>query len=404
MKKNRPLAGCLMLALALGSCTYATSPAAQQPVQPTVAAASPVAIGPTRTPASATVAGPASTSIAGAETAAPPTQSLPPPTSVPVTWSDLDLSGRLVYMIAAAEYDKFNVDIQTLDLQTGKVVTDFSSPTNSWIYYATVSPDGRTLAMSYAPPPENGPAQPSAGIYIMPPDGSQQPELLFAPPKPGDQELQVEWSPDGSYIYYTQADLSTPPQPNQVYPIFEIYRRPFPAGEPEPVAEQAYWPRLSADGSRLVYVHVDPFSYVNELYLADPDGSHPQRLGLSGPSIPDTKDAPIFLPDGVSVMFSGPAPLPAGKRSWIEALLGIQSAKADGSIPSDWWSVPKTGGDITQLTHLQTLALYASISPDGRYIASFSADGIFVMRPDGSSVTTIIPTVGGLAGTLTWLP
>lgn len=379
------ICGSLILALAVSGCTYETGQSTQAPPPAVTQDQSPGVVGPTPT---------------APELGATP---VPLTTTIPVSWANLNLKGKLVYMRGGAEYDRFTIDIEVLDLKTGEVRTAFASPNNSWIYYATVSADGKQLAMSYAPPPQNG-VPSKAAIFTMPLDGSEEPKLLFEPPTPNDQEIQVEWSPDGGYIYYTEVNYQIPPEPAQVYPVFRIYRRALPDGSPELIAEKAYWPRLSADSSRLVYVFVDPFSVKNELYVADPDGGHAQSLSLSGPWIPDTKDAPLFAPDGTSVLFSGPAPFPAYKPNWIEGLMGIQIAKADGAIPSDWWSVPQAGGELTQLTHLQTLALYGSVAPDKKHIASFSSDGIFVMNPDGSSVTVVVPTVGGVAGTVTWIP
>ena len=62
------------------------------------------------------------------------------------------------------------------------------------------------------------------------------------------------------------------------------------------------------------------------------------------------------------------------------------------------------GGPVTQLTNLQYAGLFASNAPDGQHIASFSANGLFVMNPDASGVTMIIPDLGGVYGTVSWLP
>src|SRR6266508_461810 len=91
------------------------------------------------------------------------------------------------------------------------------------------------------------------------------------------------------------------------------------------------------------------------------------------------------------------------KPNWFEKLLGIQVAEAH-TIPSDWWSVPLTGGVVTQLTHIQAAGLFASISPDERYIVSYSANGLFVMNPDGTGLTMLIPDMGGTIGTVDWIP
>jgi Tol biopolymer transport system component len=402
MRKASSIGWLLLLALGISGCTYETSPAG--PVSSPTATAEAIA-----KPTAVVAAGQPTASLPAGQPTAISTEpgtnqpSTPQETEIPVTWADLNVKGRLVYMIGGVDYDKFTVDIQILDLLSGRVTTVFSPPPNTWIYYATVSPDGKQLAISYSVPSQT--VVPShASVYTMPLDGSQPPKLLFEPPTKNDQDVQVEWSPDGKYIYYTEVNYNIPPEPNQFYPVYRIYRRALPEGQPELVAEKAYWPRLSGDSSRLVYVFVDPFSLTNQLYVADADGRNARMVEISGSSVSYTKDAPLFAPDRRSIMFSASDPFPADKPNWIETLLGIRTAKADGSIPSDWWSVPEAGGEMTQLTHLQTLALYGSVAPDNKHVASFSASGIFVMNPDGSSVTILVPSVGGIAGTLAWLP
>jgi hypothetical protein len=62
------------------------------------------------------------------------------------------------------------------------------------------------------------------------------------------------------------------------------------------------------------------------------------------------------------------------------------------------------GGEITQLTNIQTAGLFASFAPDGNHIASYSVNGIFVMKPDGSELTMLIPNPQAVPGTVTWIP
>ena len=88
---------------------------------------------------------------------------------------------------------------------------------------------------------------------------------------------------------------------------------------------------------------------------------------------------------------------------WLDQLFGVTAASAH-TVPSDWWSVPIAGGAATQVTHINAVGLFASISPDKQYIASYSGGGIFVMRPDGSNSTMIINDVGGNPGTVSWIP
>ncbi len=339
-----------------------------------------------------------------------PTQPNPAPTSslptrkVLVTWGSLNLTGKLVYLDGTVEGNNFIMEIEVLDLVTGDLVTVYKAPANTYIYYLTISPDNKQLIMSYSPPiPKVNPTVYQA-LYILPMDGSATPQLLFTPPAKEDQFIQVEWSPDGKYIYFTHVNYRIPFVQGQRYPVFDIYRMAFPNGQPEKITADAYWPRLSPDSSKLLYVMVDPFSFTNQIYVADPDGSNAHQVALTGHWQPDIKDAPIFSPDGQSIIFSAPVPTPSYEPNWFDKLMGVRVAKADGTIPSDWWSVPVIGGGTTRLTNLQTLGLFASISPDHQHIASLSQDNIFVMNPDGSGLTILIPNVQGVIGTISWIP
>jgi Tol biopolymer transport system component len=325
-----------------------------------------------------------------------------PTTTIPVTWANLNLSGKLVY-VSAYEGSSGNpiLSIQALDLITGVITTIFQGPEISWIYYVTVSPDEKQLIMSYSAPPENqNPA--NELLYDLPLAGSTAPQYFVLPPTIFDRYLQVEWSPDGKYVYYVHNNYQNQPI-GQHYPIYEIYRMAYPNGQPEKVADQAFWPRLSADGSRLVYISMDPDTGKNKIFVANADGSNAQEVSLSGAWTPDIVDAPIFSPDGQSILFSAPIPPQSSAPSWIERLLGIQVAEAH-SIPSDWWSVPLAGGNVTRITNIGATGLFASISPDRRFIASYSGNGLFVMNPDGTNLTLLIPDMGGIPGTVNWIP
>ena len=331
-----------------------------------------------------------------------PTFSLPT-TKISVTWGDLNLTGKLVYMKGDIEDNTFTVDIQSLDLATGVITTIFKGPKYSYIYYVTVSPDSKQLIMSYIAPPKNtAPVRPA--LYRLSLDGSQAPQLVFTPSTQEDAYIQVEWSPDGKYIYFTQVNFDLPTKRDQINPIYNIYRMAYPDGQPEMIVEKAYWPRLSSDSSRLVYVFVDPFSPMNKLYIANSDGGNAHHVVVSGSWNPKIKDAPIFSPDGQTIIFSAIVPLPSYQPNWVEKLMGIHLAKADGTIPSDWWSVPIKGGVLTRLTHIQSLGLFASTSPDHQHLASFSSDGLFVMDPDGSELTSLVPNLAGISGTVSWIP
>ena len=137
--------------------------------------------------------------------------------------------------------------------------------------------------------------------------------------------------------------------------------------------------------------------------ISDVDGHNAREVAISGAWNPNIKDAPIFAPDSQSIIFSAAAKSSSMQPSLAEKLLGVTIVKADGTIPSDWWSVPITGGALTPLTQIQTIGLFASLSPDQTYIASASGNGIFVMKPDGSELTFLLPGEVS-SGTVTWIP
>jgi Tol biopolymer transport system component len=151
-----------------------------------------------------------------------------------------------------------------------------------------------------------------------------------------------------------------------------------------------------------VYVSFDPVSGFNQLFVANADGSDPQAIVLDGSLASEIFDAPMFSPDRQAVLFSAPSPVQAHQLNWLDRLMGVQVASAH-NVPSDWWSVSLTGGTPKRLTYLQAFKLFASLSPDKKYIASLSGDGIFVMDVDGSNLTQLLndPKV---SSTLNWLP
>src|SRR5688572_16466816 len=320
-------------------------------------------------------------------------------TKIPLTWAGLNLTGRLVYITVSLETG-FALRIQALDLATGEIKMVFATSGDDWIFYVTLSPDSKQLVMSYIPPSQSGSLS-SRALYIMPLDATALPQPLFPPPTIDDHYVQAEWSPDGQYIYYVHYNNKDQPI-DQPFPAYDILRMRYPNGQPEKIADHAFWPRVSSDSTKLVYVSIDPDSGKNELYVANADGSNPQRIAFSGPWIPEVIDAPIFSPDGQSILFSAPPPLQVYQPNWLETLMGIQIAKAH-SVPSDWWSVPVIGGVPARLTQIQTINLFASLSPDARHLASVSGERSFVRDTDGSNLTQAL-SERGVSGTVSWIP
>jgi Tol biopolymer transport system component len=140
----------------------------------------------------------------------------------------------------------------------------------------------------------------------------------------------------------------------------------------------AFWPRLSPDGLKLASVAFVPSTNSNDVYVADPDGSHAKLVMPAG--APTAVDAPVFALDGKSMVFSavGEPQLPG--LSWLDQLLGVQIAEAH-IVPSDWWRVSVGGGKPERPTQVNGTGTYADFAPDGQQIAFTSITGLFVMRP-----------------------
>lgn len=344
----------------------------------------------------------------------PPTATLPVNNNIPdiatetkspsdstrsVTWAALNLTGHLVYSRLSSSDDISALSIETMDLATGEIKKIFTAPEDAWVYYSSVSPDGKQLIISYVPPSSINPSRNQA-LYGLPMDGSSPPQLVITPPTEYDQYVQAEWSPDGKYLYYVYNNYNTQTT-DQIYPSYKIFRMEYPHGQPEQIVDNAFWPRISPDSSKLVYVSLDPVSGASELFLANADGTNAQVIKLSDSQNEGIKDAPVFSPDGQSIIFSAPSPAQSYQPNWFDKLTGVQIVKAH-SIPSDWWSVPITGGEPTRLTQIQSTNLFASMAPDKKHLVSFSMQGLFVMELDGSNLTSLIPDQGG--STVNWLP
>ena len=320
----------------------------------------------------------------------------PNSTTVPVTWADLNLSGRLVYSTVSSEGDTFTSKICTLDLTTGEIKTIFTVIGTAWIYYLSAAPDAQQVVMSYTPA-----SGANTELYSLSLDGVTAPQRLIDAPTIYNRYIQAEWSPNGSSIYFVYYNPQSQTS-DQRFPNYEVFRMTYPNGQPEKILEHAWWLRVSPDSSRIVYVSFDPITGANQLFVANADGGNSQEVVLDGPLASEIIDAPIFSPDGQSILFSAASPVQAHQLNWLERLMGVQIASAH-NVPSDWWSVPLTGGTPTRLTYLQTIKLFASVAPDKKHIASLSGNGIFVMDVDGSNLTQLLndPNV---SSTLNWLP
>lgn len=315
------------------------------------------------------------------------------PPDEPPAWLEGAYQGSLLLIFV----QQGSRELVLLDLETAQETSVFEIPDNAFVTAAEMSPDGENIVITYAPAPPQGEFQAGhTGVYVLPADGSAEPRTILDGAAVEESYFFTTWSPDGQYIYYSHFMPSN--VENDLSFKYTVERIAFPDGEAEVIVDDAFWPRLSPDGETLAYL---TFSAVdNELYLADADGGK-QRPAINDPEF-TIVDAPVFSPDGSTLLFSAPSFSPNNETTpWLSSLLTPLKVHAH-NVPSDWWQVSSEGGIPQRLTNIFTASLYADYSPDGEYIASVSAVGVFIMRADGSGLEFIVE---GLAqGTLDWIP
>jgi len=322
-------------------------------------------------------------------------------------WADLNLRGQLVVITSTFStkgVQPITFNLAKLDLESGELTQLFHAPDQAWVTSASISPDDQKIVIAYAPPPAPGEIQFGySSLYQLPADGSGEPQLLLERADPKEAYGSPFWSPDGRYLYYVHL-RSTQAESGSSLTEYAIERLAYPAGKPEMIVDAAFWPRLSPDGSKLVYITYNSASFSNALYVTDADGKN-STLILPSETF-SAVDAPLFSPDGENVLFSAVGSGPVTSLSWLDQFLGVQIASAASpahNVPSDWWQVSVKDGGLKRLTQLHEIGLYGAFAPDGKHVAFISTNGLYVMEPDGRQVLPVLDRVG-MSGTVNWIP
>ncbi|MCP4362874.1 MAG: hypothetical protein GY796_33130 [Chloroflexi bacterium] len=283
------------------------------------------------------------------------------------------------------------------DVPTGRESLLFRVPDNGWLAGFDMSPDGAQFILAYAPPPEEGQIQFGfTNLYLMKNEAGSEPRLLIEPIDPQEVFFNPTWSPDGEYIYYSHVI----PEDEEAYTFrTQLERFHLSSGEIESLAENAIWPQLSTNGSKLAYVTVTPDSLAQALLVADADGRNPTIL------VPQETfqavDAPMFSLDGEWLYFSA-SENSAAVRPWWDWALGVQTAVAH-NLPSDWYRTPLAGGEWDRLTDMGGTGFYGRFaSHNAPYFAFSSQEGLFMMSPDGRDLEKRLNVA--LTDSLVWQP
>lgn len=323
------------------------------------------------------------------EPAGEETEEAPAPAGTPPAWASLGLSGELVFIAFNNEQRQ---NIHKLDLETGELQTLFESPEGTLVTDVAVSPDGSQIVFAYAPPVPEGEIQFGfTDLYIMPTDGSAEPEVLVARSDDTETFFNLSWPLD-DYIYYAHFVPTIGSLGERIF-ASRIERLNMADGTAEPLVENASWPRLSRDGTRMAYV----LDQTQDMIIADPDGSNPEVI-IEGGEFPAV-DAPLFSLDHEWFFFSAIEP-EQNSLSWLDRLMGVRPAYAH-NVPSDWWRMNMNTGEMERLTNLYEIGMYGDVSEDGRRVAFITSSGLQVMNLDGSGVFRLLSIPA--TGTLNWI-
>ena len=203
---------------------------------------------------------------------------------------------------------------------------------------ATWSPDGARIAFRSE---RNGEPE----IWLMNADGSRQRRLA--------RGLSPAWSPDGSRIAYAAPE--SPSSPSGL----SIMNADGSGQHRIPHTDGGEYPSWSPDGKRIVFN--SNLSGDHLMYIVDADGSRVKDLSKVGEGWQVD-----WSPDGRSILFTS-------HRDHPDNYTDIYVMRPDGS-------------GVKRLTDAR--ADTPAWSPDGSHIV-FSAPGLFVMRADGSGITSV---------------
>ena len=294
------------------------------------------------------------------------------------------------------------------------------TPSQGVTSFVAAAPGGDMLAVArfWRPPADRVGGQ---DILLMRSDGGE-PVGVVSRSQPGEVVGAPAWLADGSLLY-ERRQLNDPPEAVRIERVhLDPSATANQSGPPSQlVTLGGAWPSPSPDGAQLVMVRS---SGGERVVLANIDGSD-ERVLVDRPELLSIA-FPRFSPDGRSIAFAAatdPASNPTARRSpgaqslsaqassWGLTMrlpvlgdrpinLGATSVRAHG-IPWDVWTVRTDGSGLQRLTSFQDDDSSLAWSPDGRHIATLSAEAIHVVSLDGTE-SYCISAEGGYGG-VEWL-
>ncbi len=270
----------------------------------------------------------------------------------------------------------------------GSNVTTLVKPSiNDRAYDPVWSPDGKTLAYTFAQPSTNpNLSWLQVGKICGMDQATGKGRILLQATSPSESLEDATWMPDGRSFIVTHHQPQLDSQGN--YSGDDVALQHIDqGGKAQTIIKDATSPMLSMDGQHLVYVHVDANTNAMVLMVAGANGQQPQPL-TNQRSAFITIVAPHWSPDGTRIVFtaSGGASkaevAPARERSLIERVLGFGVAEAHG-LPSDLWMIGADGQNLQRVTNKGLDDPRPTWSPDGHSIVYVGGGfgGIYRLDP-----------------------
>ncbi len=249
-----------------------------------------------------------------------------------------------------------------------------------------LSPDGKTLAYAYSPPPQAD----SAGRITIGQDivgydlTTKETKVLIARPVPTAFLDDPVWSADGKYIYAGLRSSVYDKSGAVVGQKYSIQRMELASGQIETLAEDGKAPAPTPDGKFVVFVGVAASTQTFDISFKILDIATRQVKDLVKPDqnfldyyfprvSPDGQWIAFAAAGGPDISFnSGTNPTPTPVSG------SVQGFGAHG-IPYDLWLVKPDGSGLRRLTTLFEDQPMTSWSKDSKTITFLAGQGLYTV-------------------------
>lgn len=268
--------------------------------------------------------------------------------------------------------------LSVLDPGAAQADPRFTLPSGAFAYDLDVNESGAVALAYTAPAAEGGAGYDRSGIASLQSDDTLLP--LACRDAPGVWCFFPAWSPGTSRVWFVAAGVDVASGAEHALAWVDA-----PGGAIHEAVPWGSEPAVSADGTRVAWVAVDPATLERSLELGDEDGVLLRTVVPRG-AVTDIGQ-PFFSVDGDYLYFVVPSTPVASLWGWL-----VPSAWAHGShdVPGDWWRAPTAGGPPEQITNLETIQYDGRPHPDGGWFAAATREGVVLVDMETGDATTLL--------------